>query len=128
MNRDRRVRVYNAHSWTGISLGIFLFVVCFTGSLALFDHEIQTWEDPPRQLPNVENPVPVQPLMTEMLNDLPEGEITFVGVNYPSEFEPYYTGMVNHRVEGEPIDFIRKRWDPATGAELPDRGDGLSTW
>lgn len=130
MHRDRRVRIYDAHSWTGITLGVFLFVVCFTGSLALFDHEIQTWEDPARRLVPTTEVTPVHPLFESWITSLPDGEITFVGLFYPSDAEPYYQGLVNFRATGddEPLQFLRKQWDPQTGAELPARGDGLSTW
>ncbi|MEL7022677.1 MAG: PepSY-associated TM helix domain-containing protein [Pseudomonadota bacterium] len=130
MQRDRRVRIYDAHSWTGITLGIFLFVVCFTGSLALFDHEIQTWEDPARRLVPATEVTPVHPLFESWIAELPAGEITFVGLFYPSDAEPYYQGLVNFRAEGddEPLQFLRKQWDPQTGTELPARSDGLSTW
>ncbi|MEM9172349.1 MAG: PepSY-associated TM helix domain-containing protein [Pseudomonadota bacterium] len=128
MDRDRRVRVYDAHSWTGISLGIILFVVCFTGSLAMFDHEIQSWEDPARRLAPTDNPIPVQPLMSQFMDEFGEPEaITFVGMTYPSAYEPYYQGRVNVRTE-DGFDFHSRKWDPATGEVLPSRGDGLSTW
>ncbi|MEM1439708.1 MAG: PepSY-associated TM helix domain-containing protein [Pseudomonadota bacterium] len=127
MERDRRVRIYDAHSWTGISLGLVLFVVCFTGALAMFHHEIQSWEDPARRLAAAEAPVPAHPLMADFMADIDPDAITFVGLIYPSEYEPYYQGMVNVRTD-DGIDFQRRQWDPATGAVLPERGDGLSTW
>ncbi|MCO7224555.1 PepSY domain-containing protein [Pleionea sp. CnH1-48] len=38
--------LYNAHSWMGVVTGLILFVVCFTGTVALFHYELATWENP----------------------------------------------------------------------------------
>ena len=57
MDRARHLRNYDLHSWTGIALGLIVYVVAFTGCFALFDNEIRTWEDPtlrvsvPNELP-----------------------------------------------------------------------------
>ncbi|MEM6512677.1 MAG: PepSY-associated TM helix domain-containing protein [Pseudomonadota bacterium] len=129
MERDRRVRIYNAHSWTGISLGLFLFVVCFTGSVALFHHELQSWEDPARRVAMPESPIPVQPLVDDWVAAYAPENITFLGVHMPDFYEPYYMAFANVReAEGEPVEFRRIRWHAATGDVLPERGDGLSTW
>ena len=128
MNRDRRVRVYDAHSWTGISLGLFLFVVCFTGSLAMFYHEIQSWEDPARRIAVADEPVPVQPLVDAWVAEYPNDEITFLGVTYPSVYEPYYYGRLNRKPPEGEAEFLERRWETASGEILPERGDGLATW
>ncbi len=33
-----------SHAWVGLITGLVLFIVCFTGSIAVFHHEIQLWE------------------------------------------------------------------------------------
>ncbi|MEM6573663.1 MAG: PepSY-associated TM helix domain-containing protein [Pseudomonadota bacterium] len=131
MDRDRRVRIYDAHSWTGISLGLVLFVVCFTGSLAMFARDLQTWEDPARRLPLVAQPIPIDPLYQQWVEDeasSENAEVTFMGMTYPSAEAPYYLGQVNLRDEEGELHFHRQRWDPATGEVLPVREEGLGTW
>ncbi|MEM1176280.1 MAG: PepSY-associated TM helix domain-containing protein, partial [Pseudomonadota bacterium] len=129
MERDRRVRIYNAHSWTGISLGLFLFTVCFTGSVALFHHELQSWEDPARRLAMPETPIPVQPLVDEWIGEHDPANVTFLAVHMPDYYEPYYIGFANVRpAEDEPAEFQSIRWDATSGEILPNREDGLSTW
>ncbi len=129
MNRDRRVRIYDAHSWTGISLGIFLFVVCFTGSLALFDHEIQSWEDPARRLAVPAQTIDLHPLVEDWVDTMPAGgEVAFLGVYYPTKFEPYFHSIMNFRSADGDVEQLSRKWNAATGEPLPDRGDGLSTW
>ena len=48
MDKGHRIRIYGLHAWSGITMGLFLFVVSFTGCLALFERELLTWEDPRR--------------------------------------------------------------------------------
>ncbi|MEM7586962.1 MAG: PepSY-associated TM helix domain-containing protein [Acidobacteriota bacterium] len=46
LNR-RGVRLfYDIHSWLGILGGMVLFICCFSGTLALFEHELFDWEKP----------------------------------------------------------------------------------
>ena len=35
---------YTIHAWTGVITGLLLFIVCFSGSIALFDDELTGWE------------------------------------------------------------------------------------
>ncbi|MEM9304332.1 MAG: PepSY-associated TM helix domain-containing protein [Pseudomonadota bacterium] len=131
MDRDRRVRIYDAHSWTGISLGLVLFVVCFTGSLAMFARDLQTWEDPARRLPLVADPIAIDPLFQQWVESEAtehEAEVTFMGMNYPTAEAPFFRGNVNLRDPDGVVHFHQQRWDPATGAVIPDRQDGLATW
>lgn len=128
MDRDRRVRLYDAHSWVGISLGLFLFVVCFTGSLAMFHNELLSWEDPARRLPISSEPVSVDQLTRDWASKYPATEIDFVSVFYPSKREPYFLGRLNHEPSDGERTFLERRWHTATGAVLPERGDGLATW
>ena len=129
MDRPRHLRIYGLHSWSGIVLGLFVFVVCFTGCFALFYHEIQTWEDPARRLELAENPVDIDPILTAWVEETAAGEeIEFLRLSYPSETEPYYTTMFGVHPEGEKAEFFTARWDTTTGARLPERGAGLSEW
>ncbi|MEO0612460.1 MAG: PepSY-associated TM helix domain-containing protein, partial [Pseudomonadota bacterium] len=59
MNRERHLRNYDLHSWSGIALGLVIYAVCFTGCFALFRYELSPWEDPAKRLSVVENPVEI---------------------------------------------------------------------
>ena len=48
--KDRYLRLYDLHSWMGILFGFFIYVVAFTGTVALFYEEIKPWEDPSKRL------------------------------------------------------------------------------
>lgn len=46
MNKSTKQAALNAHSWTGVFLGFLLFMVCFSGTLAVFHKEFERWEQP----------------------------------------------------------------------------------
>ena len=49
-----RKAVFQVHLWAGIALGLYAFVVCFSGSLAVFNSELYTAFLPqPRMVPIV---------------------------------------------------------------------------
>lgn len=41
-----RKTAYSSHAWLGVVTGLLLFIVCFTGSVAVFHSEIYQWEQP----------------------------------------------------------------------------------
>lgn len=127
--QERQIRNYDLHSWTGITLGLFLYVVSFTGCFALFAHEIETWEDPASRLTVAENPVPINDTFMNWIEEKAPGhDITFVRLQYPDIYQPYYRGLLFSRDSEGETHRASARWDTATGALLPERGDGLSTW
>jgi uncharacterized iron-regulated membrane protein len=129
MLRDRRVRIYDLHSWTGITMGLFVFVISFTGCLALFYHELQTWSDPAHRLGVAETRAPVHDRLSAWIEaEFGTADHVFVGFQYPSEREPYYRADVAASYHEGGFRQVTRRWDPDDGTPLPDRQDGLATW
>ncbi len=129
MNRERHLRNYDLHSWSGIVLGLFVYVVSFTGCLALFHHEILTWEDPAKRLPVAEKPVPMNDVFVAWLNKNAGSEpVEFARFKYPTEMEPYFAAGMSVKGPDGRNEFIQQRWDSQTGVVLSERGDGLSEW
>ncbi|MEM7016007.1 MAG: PepSY-associated TM helix domain-containing protein [Pseudomonadota bacterium] len=129
MNRDRRVRIYDLHAWTGVTLGFFLFVVSFTGCLALFYHELQTWEDPARRIILPAEPAPIHDVLINWVEEKTEGKpVNFLRIEYPSEYEPYYVGRISFRDEEGQFINHHQHWHPETTEPVPERGDGLAVW
>ncbi|GGW89308.1 PepSY-associated TM helix domain-containing protein [Alteromonas halophila] len=46
MEKATKQAALNAHSWVGVFLGILLFLVCLSGTLAVFHKEFERWEQP----------------------------------------------------------------------------------
>lgn len=45
--------LFALHSWAGIVAGVLLFVVCFSGAILVFKHEIDFWANPSLDLPAI---------------------------------------------------------------------------
>src|SRR3989344_4902941 len=39
-------RLFTLHSWAGIVTGLLMFIVCFSGAVVVFKHEIDLWANP----------------------------------------------------------------------------------
>ncbi|MEO1657578.1 MAG: PepSY-associated TM helix domain-containing protein [Pseudomonadota bacterium] len=134
MDKARHKRNYNLHSWSGVALGLFVYIVAFSGCLALFFDELQTWEDPARRLTVAENLAPIDATFTEWIGESlgGEGKAGFVRITYPTAHEPYYTGFLEVETPredgGHDHEFVEQRWDTQTGAPIADRGHGVSHW
>ncbi|MEM1230693.1 MAG: PepSY-associated TM helix domain-containing protein [Pseudomonadota bacterium] len=136
MEQQRHKRLYGLHEWTGNLFGLFLFVVSFTGTVALFYDEFTFWEATElRSAAYAGEYIAPESLVDAHLASYPEGT-TFANLflRLPSETAGYYELFGRHTApaaDGEaaskPED-INVRWHAATGAELNDRGDGLAHW
>lgn len=125
MNRERHKRNYDLHSWTGITLGLIVFVVAFTGCFALFYNEIGTWEDPALRVSLPEEPVPIASSFEDWNQETTGGEpAPFASFYPPSETRPFYEGYIFDS-ENE---LHHLRWSSVTGERLSERGTGLSIW
>lgn len=145
MDRIRHKRNYDLHSWLGITVGLILYIVCFTGAFALFDNEIKTWENPAKRIPITDTSVPMTETYAQWVEETAGGdEVTFRRFDFPTTYHPYFRGGMTvqrpvldsngdviisddgtPRTQGK---FIDAFWDPQTGDEIAYRGDGLSTW
>lgn len=130
MDRVRHKRNYDLHSWTGVCLGFFLFVVCFTGSLALFFNEVQGWEDPAMRTPLIEETAPVNAKFTAMLDGFEQdgGDVEFLNMRFPTDLEPYYQVYAHVDYEDREHEDHLVRWHPYTLELLPEREDGAVRW
>ncbi|MEO0367812.1 MAG: PepSY-associated TM helix domain-containing protein [Pseudomonadota bacterium] len=129
MLRERYLRIYDLHSWSGVVLGLFLFVVSITGCFALFDHEIKTWEDQNLRLSVPAEPVPIHDKFVKWVTEGLDGnEPVFVSFSFPDAHEPYYLARYQYRTTDKELVLEKTQWNPATGEVLAARGGGLSEW
>lgn len=130
MNRDRHKRLYDLHSWIGILIGLFLFVVSFTGCVALFSAELHPWENPTQRLAIPKRPVPLEPIFQNVLDEIKadDGKVEFIRLEPPSDQAPYYSAYLSYKTPDKKTKSIERQWNSATGAVIPHREDGLSYW
>ena len=119
MDRARHRRNYDLHSWTGITLSLFVFIVSFSGCLALFYHEVLPWEDEAKRIAIPAEPIAMSDIYLGWLAERrAEGEVEFMNFRYPSENEPYYSAFAHvHETDGDRINHVDHwaYWHPATG-------------
>lgn len=130
MEQARHKRLYDLHSWTGLVLGLMIFLVSFTGCVALFDEEIQAWEDPAERITLGAEQVAIDPLVRGYLTELEQTyRVDAFNLIYPSEYSPYFALIGNAKPleGGRPIQ-VSRRWNPHNGEIIPERGDGVSYW
>ncbi|MEM9179476.1 MAG: PepSY-associated TM helix domain-containing protein [Pseudomonadota bacterium] len=129
MDRARHLRNYDMHSWAGITLGLIVYIVCFSGSFALFDQEIKTWEDPALRLSVSETPAEMDQVFADWIEETTGGaEAEFMRFDFPTEYAPFYQGMVQYHDENDEHVFEQQRWNANTGAPVALREGGLSEW
>ncbi|MEM0930517.1 MAG: PepSY-associated TM helix domain-containing protein [Pseudomonadota bacterium] len=129
MDRERHQRNYDLHSWIGVALGWFVYVVCFTGSIALFYHEMQGWEDPAKRAALPAAPIAFHETFADWVAEREaEGEVEFLNLAFPTAVEPFFAGFAHVEYEDGSHENFFPRWHPATGELLPERKDGMARW
>ncbi|MEM1106459.1 MAG: PepSY-associated TM helix domain-containing protein [Pseudomonadota bacterium] len=131
MDKARHKRNYDLHAWSGVTLGIFLFIVCFTGSVAVFAlQETRVWEDPAKRIEATTEPAPLEPAFREWVaTQDARGEIEFLSVRWPQGGTPYYVTMADVHLDGsDEHDFVVQNWHPETLEPITTREASMSSW
>jgi len=129
MKKSRYLRIYDLHSWSGIVLGLFVYVVSFTGCVALFDNELRTWEDPAKRLEIADEIVPIMPIVESWIDQNAQDETVLqVSLFYPYQYEPYFKVFMATEAEDGERTQHRVRWDTEHGKELTTKTRALTEW
>lgn len=130
MNAIKLKRMQALHSWVGVLSGLWIFVVCLTGSMALFGDELTTWNTPELRYTLPDNStVDPQMLFTHFTNDVSQqGDVFNLGVNFPSWQKPYFETFASVMLSDQSEIDITQKWHPQTGQELPEMGQGAVYW
>ena len=132
MDKARHKRNYDLHSWSGVTLGVFLYIVCFTGTVAVFAlHETHVWEDPAKRITYSGEPAPIDNALYKwMTAQSARGKIESLSLRWPQKGHPYYAfsaGVDLHDAEGD-SESAGERWHPATLEPIEIRGASMSAW
>ncbi len=71
------------HLWMGIASGIIIFLVCLSGTIYTFSHEIQEMLEPEKfevEAQPGEQPLPVEQIVAAVLDSLGGGTVQFVSI------------------------------------------------
>lgn len=81
------------HSWAGLVTGLLLFVVCFSGAIVVFKHEIDLWANPAlSRMPRVAAPVTPDVVMAELARRHPQAQVETLVL--PDDVMPVYMAYV----------------------------------
>ncbi|WP_324741306.1 PepSY-associated TM helix domain-containing protein [Tsuneonella sp. CC-YZS046] len=103
------------HTWFGLFVGGLLFVIFWTGTLAVFDREIDRWMMPATRL--VEAPAITPDALVPIARELAPDARSWT-IILPDERTPV-AQILAERVNGPPVS---RYIDPATLRALPDQG------
>lgn len=131
MDKARYKRNYDLHSWSGVTLGMFLFVVCFTGSVAVFAlSETRIWEDPARRIAFSDEPAAVTETFNAWYTEQKQrGDVERLSLSWPAPTSPYYSALADvHLDSTDEHELITQRWHPVTLAPVETRLASMSQW
>jgi uncharacterized iron-regulated membrane protein len=93
MRQTTTKALYQVHAWTGVITGMLLFVVCFTGAVVVFKHEIDLWANPSlRSLPQPATPAGIEAVLASLTAQRPS--LTLESLQLPGAQMPAYTLFV----------------------------------
>ncbi|MEM8982999.1 MAG: PepSY-associated TM helix domain-containing protein [Pseudomonadota bacterium] len=125
MQRDRLKRLTFQHTVMGAVLGWLLYLVNFSGSVAMFVDEFRIWEEPAARTA-VSHTVGVQRVIDTFVVETKQ-PIHFIEVLQPYPGNRYY--MLRARFGEQDPTTVSYSYDAETGARVSRReGDGVSLW
>lgn len=107
----KRRRWFELHSWIGIVTGLVMFLICWSGTVAVFSHEIDRWLDPRLEAVS-EGPIAWQAQYDAVLRLLPDA--TAVTLHAPAVDNAAVVAVVDTPAQAMQRVFL----DPATGQVL----------
>ncbi len=88
--------LFDIHSWIGIKLSILFFIVCFSGTLAVFSHELDWLFNPEMRATPQQQRASKNLVVNNLKKVYPDGEIVF----WSGSREPYLTDIIMTKVNG----------------------------
>lgn len=89
--------LFNIHSWIGIKLGLLFFVVCFTGTIATFSHELDWLLYPEIRAQAQEQLASRNQIVEQIRDQFPTGKIS----RWKTLPEPYLCNIVELDVNAQ---------------------------
>ncbi|MBW8190611.1 PepSY domain-containing protein [Neiella marina] len=126
-------KLYAIHSWVGIITGILLFVVAFTGAVAVFARpELKIWASPEIRTPAQVDPIQVERLVHEYAAMVPDNHfdaitIAMPGMRSATALEIRYEYHGHDHENGGPDSVIQYQFDPHSYELLGEKQGDFET-
>lgn len=95
MKKETKQNALNAHTWLGVFLSVGLYLVCLSGTLAVFYQEFERWEQPEITEMETVSPVAVARAMNQFMSAHPE-ETDHYYVVFPTSGIPRFVVENDH--------------------------------
>lgn len=128
MNKITKQKALHAHSWVGVFLSVLLYLVCLSGTVAVFHLEFERWEQPHiEEMPSV-TPDAVNKAMNRFLDKHPEDTKHLYAVFPTSDIprlvvendnESYFATQEGELIEKENVSFTEMLVDLHLYLHLP---------
>ena len=129
MDKATKQSALNAHSWVGVFLSVLLFLVCLSGTLAVFHLEFERWEQPHIPEMQTADVQAVEQAMDSFLAEHPE-ETHHLYVVFPTSGIPrlvvendhvaYFADEQGNLLEKEQVSFTQMLVDLHLYLNLPN--------
>ena len=128
MDKTTKQNALNAHNWVGVFLSVLLFLVCLSGTVAVFHLEFERWEQPHIQEMDNVSPQVIEKAMDTFLAQNPE-ESHHLYVGFPTSDIPrlvvendhkaYFADQEGNLLEEESVSFTQMLVDLHLYLNLP---------
>lgn len=128
MDKITKQNALNAHNWVGVFLSVLLFLVCLSGTIAVFHLEFERWEQPHIQEMDNVSPAAIEKAMDTFLAQNTQ-ETHHLYVVFPTSDIPrlvvendhaaYFADMEGNLIEKESVSFTEMLVDLHLYLNLP---------
>jgi uncharacterized iron-regulated membrane protein len=104
--------LFTIHSWAGIVTGLLMFIVCFSGSVVVFKHEIDLWANPSLAgLPRAAQPASLDTLLRNVQAAYPQATVETIVL--PDAVTPSHFAYLRQKGQAEARIKVALRSDSA---------------
>ena len=129
MDKITKQNALNAHNWVGVFLSVLLFLVCLSGTIAVFHLEFERWEQPHIQEMDNVSPAAIEKAMDTFLAQNTQ-ETHHLYVVFPTSDIPrlvvendhaaYFADTQGNLIEKESVSFTEMLVDLHLSLNLPN--------
>jgi uncharacterized iron-regulated membrane protein len=128
MDKTTKQNALNAHNWVGVFLSVLLFLVCLSGTVAVFHLEFERWEQPHIQEMDNVSPQVIEKAMDTFLAQNPEEShhlyVVFPTSDIPrlvveNDHKAYFADQEGNLLEEESVSFTQMLVDLHLYLNLP---------